>query len=286
MTKKLSISFNEVKNAVITLILLAIGSSLAAVSLEEFLVPNTILDGGITGISMIVNKLTGVSLSIFVIIFNIPFLAVGYKQLGKRFLVKASYSMVIFSIMLKAFHNIQPITQDELLATVFGGVLLGVGVGMVLRSGGCLDGTETVAILISKKTTFSVGQVVFLINVVIYTAAAFLFGADRAMYSLLTYFITFKIIDLVEIGLNQAKAVMIITDSSEEIAGEIYRRLGRTVTMIDGSGLISGKKVVIYCVVTRIELNEMRRIIKTTDGSAFVTISDVSEIVGKHIKKN
>jgi uncharacterized membrane-anchored protein YitT (DUF2179 family) len=124
-----------------------------------------------------------------------------------------------------------------------------------------------------------------LINIVIYCVAGFLFGADRAMYSLLTYFITFKVIDLVEEGMEQAKSVMIITNEGQQMADTIYNRLGRTVTMMDGSGLISGKKAVLYCVVTRIELHEIRRIIKDADYSAFVTISDVSEIVGKHIKK-
>jgi uncharacterized membrane-anchored protein YitT (DUF2179 family) len=275
----------DFKNDIISFLLIAIGATIAAFALEEFLVPNTILDGGITGVSMILNKLTNISLSIFVFCINIPFLIVGYKQLGMRFLIKAAFAMTLFSVLLNAFRDVPAVTQDELLATVFGGMLLGVGVGTVLRYGGCLDGTETIAILISKKTTFSVGQVVFLINIFIYVIAGMLFGADRAMYSLLTYFITFKVIDLVEEGMEQAKAVMIITNEGKDIADSIYQRLGRTVTLMEGSGLISGKKVVLYCVVTRIELHEMRRIIHEADGSAFVTISDVSEIVGKHIKK-
>ncbi len=283
---KTMIDFEDFKNELISLVLICIGSTVAAFALEEFLVPNTILDGGVTGVSMILNKLTGVSLSIFVFCLNLPFLFVGFKQLGRRFFVKAIVAMILFSVLLNVFRDAPDITHDELLATIFGGLMLGVGVGTVLRYGGCLDGTETVAILISKKTSFSVGQVVFVINIVIYCVAGFLFGADRAMYSLLTYFITFKVIDLVEVGMEQGKSVMIITDEGKQMADCIYKRLGRTVTMMDGSGLISGKKVVLYCVVTRIEVHEIKRIVKEADYSAFVTISDVAEIVGKHIKKN
>ena len=164
--------------------------------------------------------------------------------------------------------------------------MLGVGVGLVLRSGGCLDGSEVVAMIVSKRSNFSTGQIIFGINVVIYIVAGFLFGWDRAMYSLLTYFISFKVIDMVEEGLEQAKAAMIITDHSGLLADMIYQRLGRTCTILEGEGLISGKKVVLYCVLTRLEINELKRIIKEYDGSAFVTISDVSEIIGRHIKSS
>ena len=171
------------------------------------------------------------------------------------------------------------------MATVFGGLLLGIGVGFVIKFGACLDGTEVVAILINKKTSFSVGQVVMFLNFFIYSTAGFLFGWDRALYSILTYFITFKIIDMVSEGFEQAKAAMIITNHGEEIANSIYKHLGRTVTMLEGEGLISGKKVVLYAVVTRIEIPELKRIVAADDYSAFVTITDVNEIVGKHIKK-
>ena len=171
------------------------------------------------------------------------------------------------------------------MAVCFGGVILGAGVGLVIRFGGCLDGTETVAILLNRKFKFPVGQTVLIFNVIIYIVAALLFGFDRAMYSLLTYFITSKIIDKVETGLEQAKAAMIITDEGKEIADQIYQKLGRTVTMLEGEGLISGKKVVLYCVLNRLEIYELKRLIKEVDTSAFITVSDVSEIIGKHIKK-
>lgn len=273
------------KEYIVPYIAITIGAVIAAFALEEFLIPSTILDGGVTGISIILNNITHKGISLFVIILNLPFLVLGFRQLGWRFLVRGAYGMVLFSVMLELFKDIPEITNTELLAVVFGGVMLGFGVGTVLRYGGCLDGTEIVALLISKKTNFSVGQIIFAINIAIYSAAGVLFGWDRALYSLLTYFISFKIIDMVEEGMEQAKAVMIITNEGRNIADSLYKRLGRTCTLLEGEGLISGKKVVLYCVVTRIELAEVKRIVSEDDESAFVTVTDVSEIIGKHIKK-
>ena len=272
-------------NNFLSFFLITVGATLAAIALEIFLVPNNIIDGGIIGISIMVSYITKIKLSVLTFVLNIPFLILGYKQLGKSFLIKAAYAMIVLSLLLEELKPVPELTNDVLLATVFGGLLLGIGVGFVIKFGACLDGTEVVAILINKKTSFSVGQVVMFLNFFIYSTAGFLFGWDRALYSILTYFITFKIIDMVSEGFEQAKAAMIITNHGEEIANSIYKHLGRTVTMLEGEGLISGKKVVLYAVVTRIEIPELKRIVAADDYSAFVTITDVNEIVGKHIKK-
>ena len=272
-------------NNFLSFLLITVGATLAAIALEIFLVPNNIIDGGIIGISIMVSYITKIKLSVLTFVLNIPFLILGYKQLGKSFLIKAAYAMIVLSLLLEELKPVPELTNDVLLATVFGGLLLGIGVGFVIKFGACLDGTEVVAILINKKTSFSVGQVVMFLNFFIYSTAGFLFGWDRALYSILTYFITFKIIDMVSEGFEQAKAAMIITNHGEEIANSIYKHLGRTVTMLEGEGLISGKKVVLYAVVTRIEIPELKRIVASEDYSAFVTITDVNEIVGKHIKK-
>lgn len=264
--------------------IMVVGILLASLALEVFLIPNKIIDGGITGVSIILSFLTNIKLSIFIIIINIPFLLLGFKHLGKNFLIQATVGMALFSFLLEMFKRADMVTDDVLLATVFGGILLGIGVGFVIRYGGCLDGVEIVAILINKKTSFSVGQVILLINLVIYIVAGILFGWDRALYSIMTYFITYKIIDIVSEGLEQAKAALIITNHGQEIAQSIYQKLGRTVTFIEGEGLISGRKEILYVVVTRIEIRELRKIIEGDDVSAFMTITDVSEIVGKHIK--
>lgn len=277
--------YNSWVVTVLSYMFITIGILLASLALEIFLIPNCIIDGGITGISIILSFLTNINLSIFIIVINIPFLLLGFKHLGKNFLIRTTFAMIIFSFLLEQFKQVDVVTNDVLLATVFGGILLGIGVGFVIRYGACLDGVETIAILINKKTSFSVGQVILLVNLVIYMVAGIVFGWDRALYSIMTYFITYKIIDIVSEGLEQAKSALIITNHGDEIANSIYKKLGRTVTFIEGEGLISGKKVVLYVVVTRIELRELKKIIEDDDVSAFMTITDVSEIVGQHIKK-
>ena len=270
----------------LSLILITIGAVMAAASLKLILIPNSMIDGGMNGISIILNTLFGGSLGIIIFIVNLPFLILGYKQLGKKFVFKAGYGMILFSILLEVFHNYTPIIDDTLLATVYGGILLGVGCGLIIKEGGCLDGTEIVAILINRKKSLSVGQVVFCFNIVIYGAAIFVFGAERALYSLLTYFITYKVIDMVSDGLNSAKAAFIITDDGSEIASAILKRLGRTVTVLSGEGIIShGDKRVLYTVITRFEVSILKDILNEVDDSSFVTVFDVSEIIGNHIKK-
>ena len=274
------------KQWIAPLFMITVGAVVAAFALEEFLVPFTILDGGVVGISMIISQLWGVPLDVLTIALNIPFMIVGFKRLGIRFLVKAIYAMVVFSSFLGFFEHMKEVTNQEILVVVFGGVLLGVGVGLILRYGGCLDGTEIVAMLLSHHMEFSVGQIVLFFNIIIYAAAGFLFGPDRALYSLLTYFITSKVIDIVENGMEQGKSVMIITDHGKDIADKIYSQLGRTCTQMEGKGMVSnGKKTVLYCVITRVEVPAIKKIINDADVSAFMTISDVSEIVGNHIKK-
>ena len=277
---------NKTTRNLVSYVLLTIGAIISALALECFLIPNTILDGGITGISIILFKLFAIPVSLLVLVLNIPFVFVGYKNLGKHFLHRTIYSMIIFSFFLSYFENVTPFVDVILLATVFGGALYGIGVGMVIHFGGCVDGTESVAIVISKKTSFSVGQIVLFFNLIIYTVAGSIFGVDRALYSLLTYFITSKVVDFVSTGLQQAKAAMIITDKSTKLSKEIYDKLGRTTTTIRGKGLISGEKEVLYCVLTRIEVFELKRIVEEMDESAFVTITDVSDIIGNHIKSN
>ena len=267
-------------------VLLTIGCIISAYALEAFLIPNTILDGGITGISIIISKLSGIPMSILVLLLNIPFVYIGYKNIGKNFLFRTIYSMAVFSVCLSLFNKISPFTEEMLLATVFGGVLLGAGVGLVIHFGGCVDGTESLGLVISKKTSLSVGQVVLICNLIIYTVAGFIFGFDRAMYSILTYVITFKTIDFISEGLEQVKAALIVTEKGTKLSKEIYNRLGRTTTTIKGKGLISGEKEILYVVLTRLEVFELNRIIDEMDESAFITILDVSDIIGDHIKSN
>lgn len=271
---------------ILQIIFIILGAAIAAFAVEGILVPNSILDGGVTGISMILNYVLDWKLSLCIIIINIPFLYIGYRNMGWRFLVKAIVSIVVFSLFLEVFHHINHVIDNILLATIYGSVILGVGVGLVLRSGGCLDGTESLGVVISKHTNLSVGQFVLFCNVIIFSVAGIFYGIDRALYSLLAYFITSKVIDEINEGFERAKAAMIITNDGAGMAEIIYEKIGRTVTLIEGKGLISGEKAVLYCVLTRIEVPELRRIIEEFDESAFVTITDVSEVIGQHIKNN
>lgn len=271
---------------VLQFVLIILGSAVAAFAIEGILVPNSILDGGVTGISMILNYVLSWKLSLCIIIINIPFLYIGYRNMGWRFLAKAIVSIVVFSLFLEVFHHINHVIDNILLATIYGSIILGIGVGLVLRSGGCLDGTESLGIVISKHTNLSVGQFVLFCNMIIFSVAGYFYGIDRSLYSLLAYFITSKVIDEINEGFERAKAAMIITNDGTNIAEQIYKKIGRTVTLIDGQGLISGEKAVLYCVLTRIEVPELRRIVEEEDASAFITVTDVSEVIGNHIKNN
>jgi uncharacterized membrane-anchored protein YitT (DUF2179 family) len=282
MTRK-----HHVRREVIRYFLLLLGSVIAAVGLEIFLVPNNIIDGGIIGISIISSYLTGLPLGAFVFVLNLPFLIFGYKQIGKTFVISSLVAIISLSFWLSVFHPIPGVTSDILLATVFGGIVLGIGVGLIIRNSGSLDGTEMVAIVLSKNTAFSVGEIVMFFNLFILSSAGLIFGWDRAMYSLIAYFIAFKVIDITIEGLDEAKAAIIVTDNPNEIADAILARLGRGVTFLEGKGAFSKeKKVVIYSVITRLEISKLKAIVSEKDENAFVTINDVSDVMGgKHKKR-
>ncbi|MCR5715320.1 MAG: YitT family protein [Lachnospiraceae bacterium] len=261
------------------------GAIIAAFAVEEFLAPNKIFDGGVVGVSMILSHFLPVKLGILTFIVNIPFLLYALKHIGHAFLAKAVYAMLLFSIFVGIFEPFTATTYDNLLATVFGGVILGTGVGLVLRGGGCLDGTEIVGILVGRKTSLSTGNVIFAINIVIYAIAGLIFGIDSGFYSILMYFITSKVIDMIETGMEQAKSIMIVTEDGKQIADAIYQNFGRTVTFIKGEGLVSGtEKDILYCVVTRAEIYDLKKMLTGMRVEAFSTVSDISEIIGNHVK--
>lgn len=282
MTKK-----NRILRELQRYLFLFIGSILAAVGLEIFLVPNNIVDGGVVGISIITSYLTHLPLSIFIVIFNLPFLFLGYKHIGKTFVFSSLFSILSLSVWVHFLHPVPGLTTDVLLAAVFGGIILGIGVGIIIRYGGSLDGTEMVAIIMNKRTAFSVGEMVMFFNIFILSSAGLVFGWDRAMYSLIAYFIAFKVIDITIEGLDEAKASIIISEKGQEIAESITARLGRGVTFLEGSGGFSKiRKTILYSVVTRLEVSKLKEIIYDIDKTAFVTINDVSDIMGgKHKKR-
>ncbi len=268
------------------ILLLVMGAGLVSVALEIFLVPNAIIDGGITGISIITSHLTGLPLGIFLFFFNLPFLFLGYKQIGKTFALSTLFGVAIMSIGTYFLHPVKPLTIDPLLAAVFGGVILGVGVGLVIRVGGSLDGTEIVAILLTKRLPFSVGEIVMCCNIFILGSAGFVFGWDHAMYSLIAYFIAYKMIDITIEGFNESKAVWVISDDYRDIGEAIMRRLGRGVTYMNGEGgFTGGAKTVIFCVITRIEEAKLKTIVGEIDKNAFVAVGNIHDVRGGRFKK-
>ncbi|MEF3308862.1 MULTISPECIES: YitT family protein [Paenibacillus] len=265
---------------------LTFGAALFSVGLEIFLVPNSIIDGGIVGISIITSALTHVPLGVFLLLFNLPFLYLGYKQIGKTFALSTLYAVSIMSLGTWLLHPVSPLTDDPLLASVFGGIILGVGVGMVIRFGGSLDGTEIVAILFTKKSPFSVGEIVMFFNIFILAGAGFVFGWDRAMYSLIAYFIAYKMIDVTVEGFDESKSVWIISEKHEEIGQAIIQRLGRGVTYLHGEGAFTGgEKRVIFCVITRLEEAKMKSIVEELDSSAFLAVGNIHDVKGGRFKK-
>lgn len=214
------------------LIFITVGAVMMAAALEIFLVPNQIIDGGITGISIVLSAVTPVKLGIYLFLINLPFLFIGYKQIGKTFAFSTLYGIVVLSVATSYMHHFEPFTNEKILAVLFGGLVLGLGVGLVIRYGGALDGTEIVAILLSKKLRLPVGQIIMLINIFIFITAGFVFGADSAMYSIFSYYIAAKVMDIVVEGLDESKSVTIISNEYEQISNAIMQRLGRTTTMI------------------------------------------------------
>ncbi|WP_284644582.1 YitT family protein [Paenibacillus silviterrae] len=265
---------------------MTLGAALVSVGLEIFLVPNNIIDGGVVGISIITSALSSMPLGLFLFLFNLPFLILGYKQIGKTFALSTLYSVLLMSVGTTLLHSVPPITIDPLLAAVFGGIILGIGVGLVIRSGGSLDGTEIVAILFSKKSAFSVGEIVMFINLFILGSAGFVFGWDRAMYSLIAYYIAFKMIDITIEGFDESKSVWIISDYNKEIGDAILSRLGRGVTYLNGEGgFTGGAKRVIFCVITRLEEAKLKTIVEELDPSAFLAVGNIHDVKGGRFKK-
>lgn len=273
------------RNTFIRLCFLTIGAFIAGFALEGFLIPNKMIDGGIIGISMMLSTITKANLGLLILFINGPFIFLALKKLGKLFVVQTLFAIAMLGLSVNIFHH-HVVTDDLLLATVFGGVVLGIGVGLVLRNNASMDGTEILAIRFARKLGFSIGEIIMFFNVFIYSCAGFLYGWDKAMYSVLVYFIAYKVIDIVLEGLNESKSVTIISDKSEDIGNDIIKKLNVGVTYIKGKGGYTGvDKKIIYCVISRLEIAKLKDLIKTIDPTAFLAIEDVHEVEGVQIKK-
>ncbi len=266
--------------------IITMGVFVTAFALETFLIPNSVIDGGIIGVSMIISHITKWNLGLIIILLNLPFVLLAYSKMGIKFVLQTLYACVVLAFALNVFSGYSA-THESFLATVFGGIILGVGVGLILKSEASLDGTEMLSLIVSKKFGCSVGEFIMGINLFIYLAAGLVFSWESSMYSILTYFIASKVIDVVLEGFNSSKSVRIISDDAGAIGNELIDKLDISVTYLKGIGGYSGMdKDLIYCVVSRLELPKMLEIVKDIDTKAFVSIVDVHETYGGRFKKH
>ena len=270
------------KRSVRDWILLIIGSLLTAVAFNVFLVPNGIAPGGVSGIAVLLHYIFDLPVGALMIAINVPLFLIGFKEMGMAFSLKTAVGTALLSVAVDVF-NIPGITGDLLLSGVYGGILLGAGLGLVFVSGGSTGGTDIAAKVINKRFPFlAMGTVVFLLDFVTISAYGIKFGIERALYSLVTVFLSSRIIDLLAEGAVSAKAYFIISAEAKKIAEHIHSELERGVTALSGRGMYTGaEKEVLICLVNRYEAHRLKRIISRCDEKAFVFIADAREVMGE-----
>jgi len=259
-----------------------IGATIVSVSINTLIIPNKIADGGVTGISIVLHYLFDWSVSWTILLLNLPLFIVGLRLVGRNFLVFSIVGVGALSIMLSLTTHFPALTHDTLLAVISAGVLSGIGMGIIFRSSGSLGGTDILAVLFARTTSFSVGQILLGIDGVIFLVVAVLFRPEMAMYAMIYMFIATRVVDFVQEGLSHSKSVMVVTARPQKIAEEIMVKLERGVTLFQAVGAFSGEsKQVVYCVINRTELSQIKKIIRDQDPQAFVTVSEVPEVVGE-----
>lgn len=269
--------------------LIVAGIFTAAFGLESFLLPNGFIDGGATGIALLVAGTTQVPLGLGILLVNIPFVVLGYTFLGRRFAVKIALAILGLAIVISTVH-FPVVTHEKLLVAVFGGFFLGAGIGLSIRGGAVLDGTEVLAIFMSRKFRTTIGDFIIVINIVIFSAAAYLLSVETALYSMITYLAASKTLDFVIVGIEEYIGVTIISAQSEEIRQKITEELGRGVTVYKGRRGF-GKKGhtdemdILYCVITRLEINGLNEEVEKIDPDAFVVMSSIKDTKGGMVKK-
>ncbi|WP_439649630.1 YitT family protein [Gracilibacillus salinarum] len=268
-------------------ILIILGGFIAAYGLESVLIPNNVSDGGITGISIVGSQVFAWPLGVFIAVLNIPFIYLGYKQIGKSFAIYSVIGIVSLSIGTSLMHHISPIIEgDTLLITVVGGVILGFGMGLALRNGGALDGIDMLAVLLSRKLPFGTSDLILFLNLFVFIIVSTVFGLQGAILSAIAYYIASKVIHIVEEGLSGSKTFTIISSKPELVVETIRDRLGRGATYTLAMGGYSNEKFKeITCIINRLEESKLKEIINEIDPGAFVAIYDVSEVKGGNFKK-
>ena len=273
------------------LLQILVGSGMAVFAMKGFMIPNRFMDGGVTGISILLHEISHINISIFIIVFNLPFIYLGYKRIGKTFAVQTTLAVILLATGL-LFSEIPPVTTDPLLIAIFGGILIGTGVALVIRSGGVIDGAEVIAVFTKRRTGFSNSEIIMLFNTFIFAGAAFHFGLETAMYSLITYYSATRATDYVVDGIEQYTSINIISSQHEKIKDFLVNELGKGITVykgergfLPGSFDINSDCEIIVTIVTRLEINQIQDSIMDIDPKAFIYIQSINEASGGILKE-
>ncbi len=277
---------NAVVRELINLVSITLGIFSAGFGLHGFLTSSGFIDGGVTGVSMLLAKVVDAPLAFFLLVINLPFIGLGYRHLGRAFAIRSALAILGLSACLALVH-FPDVTPDKLLTSVFGGFFIGAGIGLAMRGGAVLDGTEIAALLISKRSDlFRVGEVILALNVVIFLTAAFVLGVESALYSILTYVSASKTLGFLINGIEEYTAVVINSAKNDQVRRRILRELGRGVTVYKGRGGMSGvDQDILFCVVTRLEIGKVKSIAREVDPSAFLVVYPLADVEGGVMKK-
>ena len=270
---------------ILSLLFMLTGATICAAGIEGFLIPNGFVDGGVTGISMLLSQVTGFSLAFFLVLVNLPFLLIAKKQIGLAFAIKSAFAIAIMALLVE-FLPFPSVTQDKLLGSMFGGVFIGAGVGLAMRSGSVLDGTEMLAVVLSRRSFATVGEIILAMNVIIFAIAAIRLGVEPAMYSVLTYFTASKTIDFLLHGVEANVGVLIVSQKNEAIKRSIIKELRRGVTTFRAQGGYSETdQDVVFTVITRMEITKLEGLVKSEDESAFMVSLPILDTAGGVVKR-
>lgn len=280
----------EVAHVLRDLFFILIGTFSAGFGLKGFLLPNSFIDGGVMGISLITEAVTAIPLSVLIVTINLPFIIIAFFAISREFAIKSIVGIIVLAIVVY-FTPYPLITDDKLLVSVFGGFFLGLGIGLAIRGGSVIDGTEVLAVFISRKTPLSIGDVIFLFNVLIFLVGAYVFSIEIALYAILTYLAASKTVDFVVSGIEEYVGVTIISDKSEEIRLTIIEKLGRGCTIYSGKKGFArrGEKLqetdIVYTLITRLEIARLQTEVDKIDKKAFMVMHSIKDARGGMIKK-
>ena len=271
-------------------LMMLLGIISAGFGLKGFLIHNGLIDGGVMGISLLANKEWGISLSLLIIVFNLPFILLGWRQISKIFSLKSIVAIALLALAVEVFPY-PNITNDKLLVSVFGGFFIGAGIGLCIRGGGVIDGTEVLAIFLSRKRSLSVGDFILLFNIAIFSLAAYLLSIEVALYSILTYLAASKTVDFILEGIEEFTGVTIISPHTNEIADFIKQKMGRGLTIYSGKrgygkrGESYVNTDIIFTVVTRLEISRLTNEVEKIDPTAFMVMQSIKDTRGGMVKK-